>query len=78
MSRGYDKKRSLEFEHTRVICYTLAAVNRSSEKAFPTMNEFWPLPTDEEAVKETKEELEEMHARLLAELKNRFPKKFKD
>jgi len=36
----------LEFEHTRALCYHIIAVNRDPKKPFPTMQKFWPLPTD--------------------------------
>jgi hypothetical protein len=41
------RRRSMEFEHTRAICYYMVAVNRDPKKALPTMEKFWPLPTDD-------------------------------
>jgi hypothetical protein len=46
MNEGYQKKRSQDFEHTRAIVYMIAATNRDPKKSFPTIREFWPLPTD--------------------------------
>lgn len=55
MVRGFNQKRSHEFEHTRAICYNILAVNRDPKKPFPTIEKFWPLSTDE-AVDEQAEE----------------------
>ena len=44
---SYHKRSIKAFEHTRAICYYVAASNRDPKKAFPTMQKFWPLPTDE-------------------------------
>jgi hypothetical protein len=49
MARGYNRRRSQAFEHTRAICYHIAAVNRDPKKSFPTMQKYWPLPTDEDS-----------------------------
>lgn len=48
MVRGFNQKRSHEFEHTRAICYNILAVNRDPKKPFPAIEKFWPLSTDEE------------------------------
>lgn len=48
MAKGYNRRRSLEFEHTRAICYHIVAVNRDPKKPFPKIEKFWPLPTDDD------------------------------
>lgn len=45
--RGYNQARAYQFEHTRAICYTVLSVNRDPKKPFPTMEKYWPLPTDD-------------------------------
>lgn len=71
MSRGFERRRSQEFEHTRVIVYTMAQVN--STKKLPAMEKFWPLLTDE--VEEV-EDLNKYAANLLEMYKSKFPKRF--
>lgn len=44
---GYRARMVKQYEHTRAICYFIAASNRDPKKSFPTMQKFWPLPTDE-------------------------------
>ena len=75
MSRGYDRKRSLEFEHTRAICWILAKAH-SSEPVKP-MQDFWPLPTDEDSIEQEQEDLNALQARLMLQYKQLFPNKFK-
>lgn len=53
--RGFRKKQSLEFEHTRAICYYIYAVNTDS-KGRVSMKNFWPLFTDREEIGQTQEE----------------------
>lgn len=55
MVRGFNQKRSHEFEHTRAICYHILAVNRDPKKPFPSIEKFWPLSTDD-AIDEQAEE----------------------
>jgi len=50
MARGYNKRRSQEFEHTRAICYHIVAVNRDPKKVFPKIEKFWPLPSDDDSL----------------------------
>lgn len=45
---GYQKKIIKEYDHTRHICWTIAAVNRDPKKPMQPVKKFWPLPTDEE------------------------------
>lgn len=45
MWRAYSKKRTLEFEHTRAICYTNTAPYLKNKMS---MQKFWPLETDQE------------------------------
>lgn len=53
---AYNIRVSKGFEHTRAICYYIAAANRDPKKPFPkTMQAFWPLPTDEHTVKKIDE-----------------------
>lgn len=56
MSRGYNKRRSQDFEHTRLICYHIVAVNRDPKKPFPTVQKFMPLPTDDDNLPNEDEE----------------------
>jgi hypothetical protein len=44
-------KKSKEFEHTRAICWYIAGSNRDPKKSFPSLQKFWPLPTDENTMK---------------------------
>lgn len=45
--RGHRTKRSLEFEHTRFIVYTLASANRGpGQPKLPPIEQFMPLETD--------------------------------
>jgi len=54
--RGFSKKRSHDFEHTRAIVYNILAVNRDPKKPFPAIEKLWPLPTDDiESMEEEKE-----------------------
>lgn len=43
--RGYDLKRSHEFENTRAICFYSIMPYVEKKDRVP-MEEFWPLPTD--------------------------------
>lgn len=43
---AHNRKVSKDFEHTRAICYYVAASNRDPKKSFPSIQKFWPLPTD--------------------------------
>lgn len=55
--RGFAIKRSHDFEHTRAIVYNSAAIHRDPKKAFPKIEKFWPLPTDDlEAIEKADEE----------------------
>lgn len=64
MQIGYQNRRSRDFEHTRLICYTMASAFRGDKK-LPSIQRFMPLPTDEGEVKMEAEELNEMRARLV-------------
>jgi hypothetical protein len=45
-----------ELQQTRAICYTFASCNRDTNKPFPSIQQFWPLPFDDESqVNETDE-----------------------
>lgn len=50
--RGHGIKRSHEFEHTRAIVYHFISVHRDPNKPFPSMEKFWPLPTDDHDIDE--------------------------
>ena len=76
MVRGHDRVRTKQFEHTRVLAYMMAAANREAGKAFPSMQEFWPLSTDQAEIQSREEDLNEMHARMLDRLKKAHPKRF--
>lgn len=71
MCRGYERRRSHEFEHTRVITYMIAQVN--STKPLGNMEKWWPLLTDE---KEHIEDLNKYAEDLLSEYKRLYPKRF--
>lgn len=43
---AFNKRTARQYEHTRVICYYIAAANRDPKKSFPSLQKFWPLPTD--------------------------------
>lgn len=47
MVEAYNLRISRQYEHTRAVCFYIAAANRDPKKPFPaTMQKFWPLPTD--------------------------------
>jgi len=48
LCKGFFRRRSHDFEHTRAICYHIAAVNRDPKKPFPSIAKYWPLPTDDD------------------------------
>lgn len=56
--KGFATKRSHEFEHTRAIVYNNIAINRDPKKPFPTIDKFWPLPTDNNEASEIENEAE--------------------
>lgn len=62
--RGFNKKRSREFEHTRSICYHIVAVNRDPKKPFPKIEKFWPLPTDDENAPSEQQEYKRLKEKL--------------
>ena len=76
MVRGYDRVRTKQFEHTRAIVYVIAAANREANKPMQSMQEFWPLSTDEGEIQSREEDLNELHAKALAMLKKKFPNRF--
>jgi len=43
--KGYDNKKWKEWEHTRLISYTIASTKRT-KKRLPSMRKWMPLPTD--------------------------------
>lgn len=77
MSRGHARKRAQEFEHTRIVTYTIAAANRDPSKPFPTIEAYWPLPTDEGEVEKRVEDLNEVQAKAIERLRKLYPHKFK-
>jgi hypothetical protein len=45
---AYNTRLSRGFENTRAICFYIAAANRDPKKPFPkSIQQFWPLPTDQ-------------------------------
>lgn len=64
MVRAYNKDRSRQFEHTRAICYYIAAVNRDPKKSFPTIEKFWPLPSDSDGAPSEEAEYKRLKDRL--------------
>lgn len=60
--------RSKEFEHTRAIVYTVASANRDSKKAWPLIEQFWPLPTDDDNVKKEKKSITTQREALITRL----------
>lgn len=77
MSRGYERMQSKQFEHTRAITYMMAATNRDSAKNFPTMQQFWPLPTDAIEEERKKDEAMEFYEQMKVKLQKAFPNQFK-
>lgn len=45
---GHFRRKVWEAQQTRVISYTYAAGNRDPNKPFPTIQQFLPLPFDDE------------------------------
>lgn len=74
--RGFAIKRSHAFEHTRAVVYNNAALNRDPKKAFPTIEKFWPLPTDDADAGESDMENEgkRLHDKLQHFIKNKMHK----
>lgn len=68
---GYFKRRSREFEHTRAICWTIAAVNRDPKKKMPEVTKWWPLPTDEKVERDV-EGIKEKLKRIDEIMKQRY------
>lgn len=50
-SEAHHTRTSKQFEHTRAISYMIAAANRDPKRSFPTIEKWWPLPTDGETMK---------------------------
>lgn len=46
MLKGWEKRSSREWEHTRLVAWNILAVNRDPKKNFPSIAEYIPLPTD--------------------------------
>lgn len=65
--QGFADRRSREFEHTRAIVYYTVMVNRDPDRPFPTIEEFWPLHTDD--IEGLEEEKQKEGSRLLEQLK---------
>lgn len=49
MWRAYNKKRTLAYEHTRAICFTMASPYMKNKVS---LKQFWPLDIDDEEVDE--------------------------
>ena len=47
MLAGWAIRNSREWEHTRLLAYMQASINRDPKKSFPSLTEFMPLPTDQ-------------------------------
>lgn len=77
MVEGWNRQRAYNMEGSRLIAYTVAAVNRDPKKSFPKIEEFMPLYTDEVQTKEEKAtELQEVQNRIVENYKRLFPKTF--
>jgi hypothetical protein len=69
-SKGFTNARYKQWEHTRLIAYTIASANRDPKKSFPSIEQFMPLPTDssyesrESRVDRLKKKLREFKGRL--------------
>lgn len=74
MKDGYLNKRSRDFEHTRLICYTFAQAFRDPKTPLPPIERFMPLPTDQDEVKQNENDLEAMRLRLIERYNKVFGK----
>lgn len=74
MKDGYLNKRSRDFEHTRLICYTFASAFRDPNKPLPPIERFMPLPTDQGEVKQNENDLEVMRQQLVERYNKAFGK----
>ena len=72
---GFANRRSREFEHTRAIVYYGVMVHRDPDRPFPTIEEFWPLRTDD--LEGMEDEKQKESARLLDQLKAFKEKNYK-
>lgn len=70
--RAYNRMRANQFEHTRVIVYTLASANRDPKKPWPSIEEFWPLPTDKDGAKKEKKGIEQQRKELLERINSMY------
>lgn len=57
MWRAFNKKRTLEFEHTRAICYYAVAPYMKNKMP---IQKFWPLETDGEKNEDRAEEMKRL------------------
>lgn len=62
--RGHNIKRAHDFEHTRALVYSNYAINRDPKKAFPSIEKFWPLPTDGDTAAEEQSEGDRLYQKL--------------
>lgn len=75
MRDGYQVKRSRDFEHTRLICYSFAQAFRDPNKPLPPLEKFMPLPLiDSGEVKQNEDDLETMRQRLVERYNKAFGK----
>lgn len=71
-SEAFHVKMSRQFEHTRAISYMIAAANRDPKKSFPSIQKWWPLPTDGQTVRKLDEARKREIMQLYAEAQNRI------
>lgn len=43
-AKGIKKRRAIEENHIRKFAYLFASANKDPKKAFPQLQEFWPIP----------------------------------
>jgi hypothetical protein len=66
---GHEESSRLQWEHTRMICFTVARY-ACDQKGFPkTPQAFWPFPWDEQGCKPDSKSILESHARMVAKRK---------
>lgn len=59
-------KRNYQFENTRVLMHTILKVHWDPKEQMPTMQEMWPLETDEPEDKISDKELAQQYKDMMA------------
>lgn len=71
MAKGWNDERSYQWEHTRHICYFIAASVRDPKKSMLPITKWMPLPTDEEP---SKDDLMSERAKLIESINKLYGK----